>query len=147
MMDSKITDKFSSRMVSKKEAATRQIGVAIRLFFEGEFESAITLACAAEGQLGEGDESHLLALLRERMPPHFENVQSWISCLNRSRDWLKHPTPQLGDIREMDGCEAYVMLVRAVSKFRAVYPEETENMKTMNEFIEWGRVSGLMGQV
>jgi hypothetical protein len=47
----------------------------------------------------------------------------------------------------MDGCEAYVMLVRAVSKFRAVYPEETENMKTMNEFIEWGRVSGLMGQV
>lgn len=37
--------------MTRKEAALNQTALAIRLFHEGEFAGAITLALAAEGQM------------------------------------------------------------------------------------------------
>jgi hypothetical protein len=63
-MGSKARKEIAEIRTVSKEAAARQINVAIKLFHEGEYESTITLACAAEGQLGDGDESHRAGLMR-----------------------------------------------------------------------------------
>jgi len=123
-----------ARVVTKKEAACRQIDVAVRLFHEGEYESAVTLACAAEGQLGDGDDSHLFLHLKGRRPSQFNNEREWVNFLNQTRDWLKHPTPQLEETRPIAQFEVWVMLVRACTKYYAVFREES---KTMEQFSLW----------
>jgi hypothetical protein len=60
--------------------------------------------------------------------------------LNETRDWLKHTTPQLGETRGIAEYEAWVMLVRAVSKYYAVFHEEAKNV---NRFVEWSKARGL----
>jgi hypothetical protein len=84
--------------MTKKEAAFRQITAAIKHFESEEYECAITLAGAAEGQLFTEDGSRdLFSELKMRVPPEFKDKQEWVARLNETRDWLKHPTPQLGD--------------------------------------------------
>ena len=140
MMGSKARKEIAEiRTVSKKEAAARQINVAIKLFHEGEYESTITLACAAEGQLGDGDESHLFPRLKGKRPSAFKNERDWVNFLNQTRDWLKHPTPQLDQVRPIAQFEAWVMLVRACTKYYAVFQEES---KIMEEFSLWARERG-----
>jgi hypothetical protein len=137
-------NKLETRHYTKKEAARRQIDVAIRVFYEGEYESAITLACAAEGMMGESEHPHVFAVLKGRKPGRFETEAEWVTFLNETRDWLKHLTPQLGDTRGIAQFEAWVSIARAVTKFYGVYLEETV---VMNEFIEWGREHGLTVKV
>jgi hypothetical protein len=56
--------------MTKKEAALRQIAAAIQHFENKEYECAITLARAAEGQLATEQESaHLFEKLKVRLPP------------------------------------------------------------------------------
>jgi hypothetical protein len=137
----KVAHSLEVRIVTKKEAAQRQIDVAINLLPEREYESAITLACAAEGQMAKtADHPHLFAVLQQKRPATFATANEWVTCLNETRDWLKHPTPQLGDKRGMAEYEAWVMLVRAVGKYYAVFREDTDNM---NRFVEWSKARGL----
>jgi hypothetical protein len=128
---------FASRMVSKKEAALRQIDGAIKSLFEGEFECAMTLACAAEGQfVSEGD--HLFAYLKKGRPEKFANDRQWTTILNETRDWLKHVSGD--DEREINEYEAWIMICRAYTKYYDVFREESEEML---RFVEWSRVRGL----
>ena len=55
---------------------------------------------------------------------------------NQTRDWLKHPTENLADVRHIDEFETVIMLVRATSKFIGKY---RKGSKKMEEFIEWAR--------
>ncbi len=144
MVAQEVLDSLETCVVTKQEAACRQIHVAIKLFHEREYESAITLACAAEGQMEESEEVHLFPVLKVRRPAQFKNEQEWTTFLNETRDWLKHATPQLEPSRGIAQFEAWVMLVRAVSKYYAVFVEETVDM---NEFVEWGRKRGLTVKV
>jgi hypothetical protein len=139
MVSEELRKRLETRIVSKKEAAARQIDVAIRLFHEGEYESTVTLACAAEGQLGDGDESHLFPRLKGGRPKQFRDERAWVNFLNQTRDWLKHPTPQLDDTREIAQFEAWVMLVRACTKYHAAFQEES---KIMEQFSLWARDRG-----
>jgi hypothetical protein len=140
-------DALDRRMVTKKDAARRQIDVAIRLFHEKEYESTMTLAGAAEGQIdGDGTaaaELSLFAVMKKKQPSDFKTESQWATSLNETLYWLKHPTPQLGDLRVMAEFEAWVMLVRAISKYYSVFLEETEHM---NAFVEWGRERGLVAK-
>jgi hypothetical protein len=144
MVTQEVLNGLETRVVTKKEAARRQIDAAIKLFHEREYESTMTLACAAEGQMAATDEVHLFAVLQQRRPSQFDTPSQWATYLNETRDWLKHTTPQLGDTRGIAEFEAWVMLVRAVSKYYAVFLEETAHM---NRFVEWGRERGLVANV
>jgi len=146
MVTQEALDGLDRRMVTKKDAARRQIDVAIRLFYEKEYESTMTLAGAAEGQIdgAAAAEVFLFSVLQQKQPAEFETASQWATHLNETRDWLKHPTPQLGDLRVMEEFEAWLMLVRAVSKYYAVFLQETDHM---NRFVEWGRERGLVAKV
>lgn len=83
--------------VTKKEAARKQITAAIEHYNNGEYECAITLAGAAEGQLiSQDSDGHLFNRLKEFVPAEFKSKE-WMDRLNAARDWLKHKTPQWGD--------------------------------------------------
>jgi hypothetical protein len=117
------------RTVTKKEAALRQITAAIEHYNKGEYECAITLAGAAEGQLTVKDaDNHLFKQLKERVPPEFKDERDWASWLNATRDWLKHETPQWGDQWVISDYSAGIMISRAITKFNRAYGQVTQRM-------------------
>jgi hypothetical protein len=83
---------------------------------------------------------HLFAVLKQKKPAKYDSANQWATRLNETRDWLKHTTPQLGETRGIAEYEAWVMLVRAVSKYYAVFHEEAKNV---NRFVEWSKARGL----
>jgi hypothetical protein len=116
-------------MMTKKDAALRQITAAIKHFEDKEYECAITLAGAAEGQLTtEAESKHLFKELRFRVPPEFKDEREWMSWLNASRDWLKHPTPNWRDEWEITEPAAAITIARAVTKFNWAYKQRTQQM-------------------
>jgi hypothetical protein len=115
--------------VTKQEAARRQITAAIEHFEKSEYECAITLAGAAEGQLTtKDDDGYLFKELKGRKPPEFKNEIEWRDWLNAARDWLKHPTPQWGDDWDIDEFSAGLMIARAINKFNWAYGQVTQRM-------------------
>ena len=120
---------MDERSVTKKEAARRQITAAIEHYEKGEYECAITLAGAAEGQLTTKEEdNHLFKELKVRRPPEFNSEKEWVDWLNAARDWLKHPTPQWGDEWAIDDFSAGTMILRAITKFNWAYRQITQRM-------------------
>ena len=117
------------RTVTKKEAALRQITAAIEHYDKGEYECAITLAGAAEGQLtmNQGD-SHLFNQLKELVPPEFKSQKEWVNWINAARDWLKHETPHWGDEWVISDHSAGTMILRAINKFNWAYRQVTQRM-------------------
>lgn len=109
----------------KRSAAQRQIHAAIEQWRNEEFECAITLAAAAEGLLPATDMPHMFKTLKES--PVFRAYD-----FNDVINWMKHSIePQERRILEI---EVAFVIVRAISKFRAVYGERS---KQMEEFTAW----------
>jgi hypothetical protein len=126
-------------LISKKEAIVRQIHGAIEHLYKGEFECAITLAGAAEGQSAYQHDEVLFAQLKIRVPPEFKNEKEWRDWLNAVRDWLKHPTPQWGDELNVAEYDAVTMTLRALSKFQYEHRQSTPRIE---EFLDWCREHG-----
>lgn len=110
---------------SKRTAAIKQIHAAIWHCRHEQFECAVTLAAAAEGLLPQTEEKHLFQILKNS--PLFEKIN-----LNRTINWLKHP----GDPEEqlIPEFEVAVVIVRVITKFQAVYEDESTAMR---DFIDW----------
>jgi hypothetical protein len=122
--------------LTKKEAALRQITASIEHYNKGEYECAITLAGAAEGQLTAKDgDDHLFKQLKELVPPEFKTEREWVNWLNATRDWLKHETPQWGDEWVISDYSAGIMIVRAINKFNWAYGQVTQRMVNFEN--EW----------
>jgi len=112
-------------------ASLRQIHAAIDHLHKSEFESAITLASAAEGVLPETDQPHLfpkLQALIASLPEEAEGARG----INDFTNWTKHGGKyEKAKIPEL---EVITTIARAVSKFVAVYGEQSSQMK---EFLHW----------
>lgn len=126
------------RIVTKKEAAGRQIDVAIRLYEIGEYEASMTLSCAAEGMLLSGMPQPLFDRMKAGRPADFKTEKEWATFLNDTRDWLKHSNDQ--EDRCIRKFEAWVMLCRGLTKYYGMYGSETDEMKA---FTERARESGM----
>lgn len=112
----------------KQRSAIRQICAAIKHFQNGEYECAITLAAAGEGQVPENMKSYLFRLLKEKLPGYDHNAFS---------NWLKHPTgPRTATIPEL---EVVVMIARAIQKFVAAYEATRPEFE---EFSKWAVNAG-----
>jgi hypothetical protein len=117
--------------LSKEDACRRQIGEAINALKRGDFDTAITLAGAAEGMFSNRKGSDIISGLAEypRAREHFTKPE-WIAILNMERDWLKHPTMDLGAEMEFTQMVAAHMIARAASKLQNWTP-------IMKEFKDW----------
>jgi hypothetical protein len=117
---------------NKKLAAQRQIDAAIDHLHKMELECAISLAAAAEGMLPDTEKPYIFAYLRQHSAFKNKDID-----FNETINWLKHSTGEgTTAIYEL---EAAIIIVRAMSKFGAIYdggPEE------WHEFLVWGAVKG-----
>ncbi len=111
--------------INRKIAAQQQIEIAIRLFFDKEFASAITLALAAEEQMPNGERDYLFRILKERYP-------SVVDRFNEVRNWLKHFRPP--EEMEVYEFEVVLSIMRAVSKFTSVYREISAPMTDFDQY-------------
>ena len=104
-------------VLTKQEAALRQIEAACEAFWNGDFDICITLSGAAEGMAPEPDGALLRRLAYDpRRPPHLSQKE-WVSILNQGRDWLKHVTPHFDDTIELDAGDAAHALMRAMQRW------------------------------
>src|SRR5215204_2413468 len=101
------------RLVTKRDACLAQIHAAIEHLLKGEYECAITLAAAAEGQIEFEGPNVLWDRLKAKVPK--EEEKKWTAVFNEHRDWLKHSTPQLPDEIEISEFEAVIFTVRAIT--------------------------------
>jgi hypothetical protein len=115
-------DGLKYRSVTKKDAALRQIGIAIKMLVQGEYEAAITLAGAAEGMMVTGGmPTPMFESLRERRPADFETEAKWVSFLNETLHWLKHNGDQ--ETRTIGEFDAWLMISRALTKYHGTFGE------------------------
>jgi predicted DNA-binding ribbon-helix-helix protein len=117
-----------ARFVTKKQTSLRQLHAAIEHLRHGEYECAITLAGAAEGQLAGRVEIDFWQVLKIVAREDRSDIKSVISKLNETRDWLKHPTNQLDDLRYLHVDEAWLACLRAAMQFVSVYKEQSSKM-------------------
>jgi hypothetical protein len=102
---------------SKYTSSRRQINAAIAHLHSRDWECAITLAAAAEGQLPEPEtQTFLFRALRKR-----EEKDNLDLELNRVIHWLKHPTPHEPERIKISEFEVALTISRAIQKFVAVY--------------------------
>src|SRR4051794_26886330 len=102
---------------NRQRASKQQIHSAIEHLNKGEFESAISLARAAEGVLPKTDKPHLFQKIK-KMADSLPADASGAAHVNAMSNWTKHGTHEGATISEQDVIEA---VQRAVSKFVAVY--------------------------
>jgi hypothetical protein len=127
--------------ISKQEAAARQIDAAVDRLFANDLVCAITLSGAAEDSLidpTEPDQQHLFALMKQNgVLRTGSSEQSLVNDhFNVVRNWLKHdkPEPEI-EIRQED---AVIMVLRAMTKFTAVYGTEAASPRMLS-FEDWFR--------
>jgi hypothetical protein len=115
---------------TRQLAALRQIHGAIEHLLKGELECATTLALAAECQLPPTDSDiHLLNTLRKEAPDLASD-----GTFNLYRNWLKHWDEDKPDEIEMSELLVAVDVMRAISKFYALYGKASDKMQ---EFWKW----------
>jgi hypothetical protein len=115
---------------TKQFAALRQITAAIEHLHKREYECAITLGAAAEGLLPRTDEPHIFLDLKEYLAPEEFKCLDFNVVVN----WLKHYKPQDPDPFSIPEAEGVDLIMRAITKFIAVYHQST---KQMEAFMEW----------
>jgi hypothetical protein len=91
-------------------SAQRQICAAIEHFHKKDYECAITLADAAEGQVKEKTSNHLFRLIRKKFSS--DETNAFIT-------WMKHPSGL--DRAEITEQEVVVTIIRAIQKFVGTY--------------------------
>ena len=113
--------------VSHKDSALRLVEAAIHHARSDDYDCAITLAAAAEGQLPDTDAPYIYNDLRA-------NGEAKDLDLNAVINWLKHPIAP--DQIAIGDFEVAITILRAISKFVAVYHQASA---LMNEFEDWAR--------
>jgi hypothetical protein len=112
----------------KQLSAQRQIIAAIEHLHKKDYECAITLASAAEGQVKEKTTNHLFRLILK----HFSSDEA-----NAYVHWLKHPSgPDRAEITEQ---EVVIAITRAIQKFVGTYQATHPQFET---FSEWCMANG-----
>jgi histidyl-tRNA synthetase len=117
-----------------RAACLAQIHAAIDRLQQSDFVSAIALGSAAEGILPDTDNPHLLTKLKEWQKSLPSDVGG-ATGVNDFNNWVKHgkgdKRPEKSMISEL---EVITSIQRAISKFAAIYSEQSPQMKA---FAEW----------
>jgi hypothetical protein len=103
-------------------AAAFQIHDAIDCLYRGAFASAVTLAHAAENQLGTAGPPHLFTKLQNAYKALPRDAKPEKHGLNDKAVWLKHGQVNDKAVDEMEVTkdDAILYITRAISKFIAI---------------------------
>jgi hypothetical protein len=108
---------------TKQIAAYRQIIAAIEHLHKKDYECAITLAGAAEGQVTEKTTTHLFRLILKKFSS--DEANAYIH-------WLKHPSgPDGAEITEQ---EVVTTIIRAIQKYIGAYETNHPRFETFSEW-------------
>lgn len=116
-------------LMTKRQAVEELIEGAMRAHDAGLHACAITLAGAAEGAMPPASDT-LFGVMRNVFDGYVDHDgtvldrKSVVRALNAQRDWLKHydeTKPQ-----QMNIDDSLMLVIRSVSRFRAVYGREAE---------------------
>lgn len=132
--------------ISKLDVAVRQLDVAIRLFFEGDFVSSLTLAGAAEEILGALSQQagkpvavdHIAAYHQTDTDPTLSAEDSKrviLTVLNRGRNQAKHANDRNETHFDDDKIWPLQMIMRAVPMAKNL-GASTTNMEKMTFWID-----------
>ena len=113
---------------TKKISAARQIRAAIGHFNLKQYDCAITLAGAGEGQSEANALNHAFNVLKRKFSA---------KDLNLVRNWLKHPSGSQN--LTIDELEVVTALIRAVQKFVSTYKESHQDFE---DFSAWCMAHG-----
>jgi hypothetical protein len=116
-------------------ASMRQIHIAIELLHRSELEAAMSVASAAEGVLPEPSKPYL-RLKEQAAVEALPKDSKGALGINDFANWTKHGevNHQRVERARLSELEVINMIVRAISKFIALYDEKTQQM---SEFNEW----------
>ena len=136
--------------ITKLDAASRQLGEAIRMFFESRDALAIhTLAAAAQGILRDvakaaGGEHQSILHDHPQIPA--ERRREWIAAVNAPRNFLKHADKDPEGTIEFDEEENEQVLLDAVLLHGTV---ATEFLSAANVYMGWftTKHAGLRGAI
>jgi hypothetical protein len=118
---------------TKKLSAMRQILAAIRMMESVDYECAITLAGAAEGQIDE-------KLILEGTVPHIFRILRSVWAkepVNEDINWMKHPSG--AEEREITQFQAVLAIARAIHKYVGAYQETHQRFE---DFSAWAVAKG-----
>lgn len=108
---------------TKQISAYRQIVAAIEHLHRKDYECAITLAGAAEGQIPEKTTTHLFRLILKKFSS--DEANAYIH-------WLKHQSgPNGAEITEQ---EVVITIVRAIQKYVGAYETNHPHFETFSEW-------------
>jgi hypothetical protein len=113
---------------TKQLAALRQIKASIIHFHKREYEAAITLAGAAEGQIPEPTMTYLFRLLKRHMSS--DEANAYIH-------WMKHQSG--ADKASIPDFEVVLTISRAIHKFVGAYKASCDEFE---EFSAWAVEKG-----
>jgi hypothetical protein len=117
-------------------AATQQIHDAVEHLYKGAFGSAVTLAHAAENQLGTPGPPHLFTRLKDAYEALPKDEKPEKHGLNNHAVWLKHGEVDGKQIDEMEITkdDAILYITRAISKFVAIRGGLTSEMASFRDW-------------
>ena len=106
-------------ILTKLDAAVRQTRAAMAAFETGDFDIAVTLACAAEGMIPSGQRGsvHDLTMKAANALLGSSGSKAFNSKINERRDWLKHRTENMPNEICIDAVDAALAIIRAMTKF------------------------------
>jgi len=108
---------------TKQKSAYKQIVAAIEHFHKSQYECAITLAGAAEGQIKEKATTHFFRVILK----HFSSDEA-----NAFIHWMKHSSgPNCAKIDEQ---EVVITIVRAIQKYVGTYEVAHPHFITFSEW-------------
>jgi hypothetical protein len=116
------------RLITKKQSSLRQLHAAIEHLRNGDYECAVTLAGAAEGQLSGRVDIDFWQIVKVVAFQEIADRKAAIAELNETRDWLKHPTSHLKDYRYIHADDAWIACLRAAMQFVSVFRQQSSKM-------------------
>ena len=133
--------------VSKLDAATHQLDVAILLFFERDYLSSLTLAGAAEEILGSLSRNAGLPVAIEEIAAHHrkdtdpaltdkESAKVVFGIANRARNSAKHANNEGEPEVEIEQLHPLQMIMRAMPMRRNLGLSETEATQRMLTWVK-----------
>ncbi|WP_426125308.1 hypothetical protein [Pararhizobium sp. PWRC1-1] len=126
--------------ITKRAAVEQMIDGAMRAHDGQQYAAAVTLAAAAGGAMPQPAEKALLDITRDAFAG-YAATKEIVSQLNRERDWLKHDNLEHPDQMDIDRGSSLIYIIRAMSRFHAVYGREQET-PAMAEFFAIARAFG-----